>query len=320
MVLVHTYAICREKKQFFIPEGFAHGFSVLSNEVEFCYKVNDFWRSRDEDGTALNLSDKDQKWLGLKGIFKILTEKNIMITPRDIENKSMSPEKRKSAKNDYFAFYIGRPLSYIVTIPFLYTNISPNTVSLISVIPIIVGFVLMCIGSTNAVLIVGWLMFFLWNLLDGVDGNIARYKKQFSTMGSVYDAMSGYIAMVLSFFGWGVAAAHNPGLFQSIVQLPPDFYIILGALSGIFVIFPRFIMHKAITTLGDQGSMKTVKDKSGYGFVKLVALNLTSIAGFVQVLMLIAVVFNIMDLFTIGYFVLNFMVMVVSIKSIFNVK
>lgn len=165
-----------------------------------------------------------------------------------------------------------------------------------------------------------WLMFFLWNLLDGVDGNIARYKKQFSKMGSVYDAMSGYIAMVLSFFGWGVAAAHNPGLFQSIVQLPLDFYIVLGALSGIFVIFPRFIMHKAITTLGDQGSMKSVKDKSEYGFVKLVALNLTSIAGFVQVLMLIAVIFDIMDLFTIGYFVLNFMVMVVSLKNIFNVK
>ena len=239
-----------------------------------------------------------------------------MITPKDIENKTMSPEKRKSAKNDYFAFYIGRPLSYILTIPFLYTNISPNTVSLISIIPIIVGFVLMCIGSTNTVLIVGWLMFFLWNLLDGVDGNIARYKKQFSKMGSVYDAMSGYIAMVLSFFGWGVAAAHNSGLFQSIVQLPLDFYIILGALSGIFVIFPRFIMHKAITTLGDQGSMKTVKDKSEYGFVKLVALNLTSIAGFVQVLMTIAVVFNIMKLFTISYFILNFMVMVVSLKSI----
>ena len=108
-----------------------------------------------------------------------------MITPKDIENKTMSPEKRKSAKNDYFAFYIGRPLSYILTIPFLYTSISPNTVSLISIIPIIVGFVLMCIGSTKKVLIVGWLMFFLWNLLDGVDGNIARYKKQFSKMGSV---------------------------------------------------------------------------------------------------------------------------------------
>ena len=243
-----------------------------------------------------------------------------MITPKDIENKTMSPEKRKSAKNDYFAFYIGRPLSYILTIPFLHTNISPNTVSLISIIPIIVGFLLMCIGNTNTVLIVGWLMFFLWNLLDGVDGYIARYKKQFSKMGSVYDAMSGYIAMVLSFFGWGVAAAHNPGMFQNMIRLPLDSYIILGALSGIFVIFPRFIMHKAITTLGDQGSMKSVKDKSEYGFIKLVALNLTSIAGFVQVLMLVAVIFNIMDLFTMGYFILNFMVMVVSLKSIFNAK
>ena len=75
-------------------------------------------------------------------------------------------------------------------------------------------------------------------------------------------------------------------------------------------------MHKAITTLGNQDSMKSVKDKSEYGFVKLVALNLTSIAGFVQVLMTIAVVFNIMKLFTISYFILNFMVMVVYLKSI----
>lgn len=91
------------KKQFLIPEGFAHGFLVLSNEAEFCYKVNDFYHPNDEggmawndpeigiewpqlkgeykgnasaegytleDGTALNLSDKDQKWLGLKDTFK----------------------------------------------------------------------------------------------------------------------------------------------------------------------------------------------------------------------------------------------------------
>ena len=102
-----------------------------------------------------------------------------MITPKDIENKTMSPEKRKSAKNDYFAFYVGRPLSYILTIPFLYTNISPNAVSLISIIPIIIGFALMCIGNTRAVLIVGWLMFFLWNLLDGVTETLQDIKDSF---------------------------------------------------------------------------------------------------------------------------------------------
>lgn len=244
-----------------------------------------------------------------------------MITAKEIEQRTMNPEKRKSAKNDYFAFYVGRPLSYILTIPFLYTNISPNTVSLISILPIILGFILMSIGKTNSILILGWICFFAWNLLDGVDGNIARYKKQFSPMGSVYDAMSGYIAMVLSFFAWGVAAAHNGGILTQLVEIENDIYIIMGALSGVFVIFPRFIMHKAINTIiGDTARLSAIKDKSEYGLAKLVALNITSISGFVQVLMLLAIILNMLDLFTIVYFILNLLVMVVSLKKIFQEK
>ena len=244
----------------------------------------------------------------------------IMITTKEIAKKTMSPEKRASAKNDYFAFYIGRPLSYVLTIPFLYTNISPNAISLISIIPIITGFILMYIGRSQNVYLLGWLMFFLWNLLDGVDGNIARYKKQFSKMGSVYDAMSGYVSMVLSFFAWGIAAAHSPGILQSVIDIQLDLYIVFGALSGIFVIFPRLIMHKAITTLGDEKALGSVKDKSTYGFIKLVALNLTSISGFVQVLMLIAILFNLFDIFTLGYFVLNLLVCIVSLRSVFRMS
>ncbi len=92
------------KKQFYIPEGFAHGFIVLSDEAEFAYKCTDFYHPGDEgglawndpeigidwerygvkgkyrgiagadgytlDGTPLNLSEKDQKWLCLKDTFK----------------------------------------------------------------------------------------------------------------------------------------------------------------------------------------------------------------------------------------------------------
>ena len=91
------------KKQFYISEGFAHGFLVLSDEAEFCYKVTDFYHPGDEgglrwndpeigiewpsvlgeykgtasaegytlsDGTPLNLSEKDQKWDCLKDTFK----------------------------------------------------------------------------------------------------------------------------------------------------------------------------------------------------------------------------------------------------------
>ena len=83
------------KKQFLIPRGFAHGFLVLSDVAEFCYKCDDFYHPNDEgglawndpsigiiwpdvvgkyqgsadsagyaltDGTPLNLSEKDKKW------------------------------------------------------------------------------------------------------------------------------------------------------------------------------------------------------------------------------------------------------------------
>ena len=89
------------KKQFLIPKGFAHGFLVLSDVAEFCYKCDDFYHPNDEggmawndpeigiqwpkllgvytgtasaagysmDGVSLNLSEKDQKWLGIKETF-----------------------------------------------------------------------------------------------------------------------------------------------------------------------------------------------------------------------------------------------------------
>lgn len=42
------------KKQFYVSPGFAHGFLVLSETAEFCYKVTDFYRPGDEGGLAWN--------------------------------------------------------------------------------------------------------------------------------------------------------------------------------------------------------------------------------------------------------------------------
>ena len=71
------------KKQFFIPKGFAHGFLVLSENAEFTYKCSDFYHPNDEGGLIWNdpdinvqwpipegmeliFSDKDQKWGSFK--------------------------------------------------------------------------------------------------------------------------------------------------------------------------------------------------------------------------------------------------------------
>ena len=94
------------KKQYLIPRGFAHGFLVLSDEAEFCYKCDDFYHPNDEgglawndpaigiewpevigeyrgaansegykltDGSPLLLSEKDQQWPGIKEYTKGMT-------------------------------------------------------------------------------------------------------------------------------------------------------------------------------------------------------------------------------------------------------
>ena len=70
------------KKQFFIPKNFAHGFLVLSDYAEFAYKCTDFYHANDEGGLLYNdpdigvkwpipedmeliMSDKDTKWSGI---------------------------------------------------------------------------------------------------------------------------------------------------------------------------------------------------------------------------------------------------------------
>ena len=50
------------KKQFYVPEGFAHGFLVLSDEAEFTYKCTDFYDAEDEGGILWNDPEIGIEW------------------------------------------------------------------------------------------------------------------------------------------------------------------------------------------------------------------------------------------------------------------
>lgn len=58
------------KKQFYISEGFVHGFLVLSDVAEFCYKITDFYHPWDEGGLARNDSSIGINWPNVKGEYK----------------------------------------------------------------------------------------------------------------------------------------------------------------------------------------------------------------------------------------------------------
>ena len=58
------------RKQFYIPEGFAHGFLVLSDIAEFCYKCTDFYHPGDEGGLAWNDPEIGIQWPSLKGEYQ----------------------------------------------------------------------------------------------------------------------------------------------------------------------------------------------------------------------------------------------------------
>ena len=67
------YAIeltAENKKQFLIPKGFAHGFLVLSDEAEFCYKCDDFYHPNDEGGIAWNDPTIGVRWPGVEGAYQ----------------------------------------------------------------------------------------------------------------------------------------------------------------------------------------------------------------------------------------------------------
>ena len=66
------------KKQFFIPKDFAHGFLVLSEEAEFCYKVTDFYHPNDEGGLMWN-----DPAIGVEWPLGDMTEADLVLSDKD---------------------------------------------------------------------------------------------------------------------------------------------------------------------------------------------------------------------------------------------
>lgn len=70
------------KRQFFIPRGFAHGFLVLSDTAEFCYKCDDIYHPNDEGGLMWNDPEIGIVWPAMQGD-EVFDESKIILSDKD---------------------------------------------------------------------------------------------------------------------------------------------------------------------------------------------------------------------------------------------
>ena len=70
------------RRQFFIPRGFAHGFLVLSDTAEFCYKCDDVYHPGDEGGLMWNDSAIGIEWPPLAGD-NVFDEASVVLSEKD---------------------------------------------------------------------------------------------------------------------------------------------------------------------------------------------------------------------------------------------
>ena len=204
-----------------------------------------------------------------------------MITAKDIEKKTMSEKKKAEAKNSIWGFYVGRPITYFLTIPFLYTNISPNTVTWFSIICICAAYYALSVAS-----------------------NISK--------GDLLDTLGGYLAIVVVILGMGNMAYNDPNSHFFISRV---LVIELAGISAVASLIQRLLMHRKIAMEKNSTEANKLRDKENYGLLKIIALNICDPAGFQEHIVLIAILFHLGTEFTIFYLILNIAIMIYSIKG-----
>lgn len=235
------------------------------------------------------------------------------MTYREIYDIAVPPKKRKEERWNLFAGHFGRPISVLMTVPLTKTTIKPTTVTAWSLIALLIGSVLVSVNYSMTISIVGWFFFLLWNLFDGVDGNLARSTNQCSNLGDLWDTMGGYAAMVLTYFSAGIAAFFDNNIFEFCDKY---LLLILGGATAIMSIFPRLVMQKKKTYGINSEAVNKLTDKTNFGIKQIISMNLISPSGFLQVIFLLCIIFHCLNIFISVYFIINLIIMIISLYNL----
>lgn len=229
----------------------------------------------------------------------------------EVYNLAMPKSKREAEKHNYWVVFVIRPLSVLLTIPLVNTKIKPITITAISVFASLISAIFLGFGQNVLHRLWGLFFIFIWAVLDGVDGNLARCQGTCSKLGELWDAFGGYLALVLVFLSVGVASYYDN---NSVNIFDSHWYLLIGGITSVVSIFPRLIYQKKKAICPDF-DIKHQKGTHQSGLMRIVQSNI-AISGGMQLLLLFAILFHVLNLFLLFYLVLYFGLMLLSLRKL----
>lgn len=217
------------------------------------------------------------------------------------------PIKKNSNSSWWVKLWV-RKISFFFTYIFINLGFTSNEVSLLSVLVTLSACISFGISNTYGT-IIGIILINFWLILDCVDGNIARCKKQKSVYGEFVDDMSGYFTTAFVYFSLGINAYNNGGIFFSANSLV---VLIAGGVASICDILARLI-HKDYVCFGYEKNVVNNEkvgtnfneDKKSLNYIRKRIGKELGISGIFMPFVIIFGLFNGYDIMVIFYFLFN---------------
>ena len=235
------------------------------------------------------------------------------MTYSEVYNISVPPAKRAEEAKNYFISKFVRPFSIIFTMLLAPLNIHPIAITKISIGCLLIGAAAFACDESMSGQILGWLMFFAWGVLDCVDGNLARYNNMCSPMGELWDTVGGYSALILLNLSAGIGAFYGINRYDFCEKY---YLLIFAGIAAIASIFPRLVTQKKKNLIPDSTSANALLDKSNYDFCKSLMLNVISPLGFMQPLLLLAILVHMLNFYVCFYAAANIAVMLAALRNL----
>ena len=228
-----------------------------------------------------------------------------VITIADIRRRSAPSQKKWMVdKNNFWASYVIKKISYHPTWLFLKLGLSANQITLMSLIVPCIGCGFLAFGNYIGV-IIGAVLANTFVLLDCIDGMVARYNGKASNYGTFLETVVWAVFSVLFFISVGISAFNYPDpVLNSIahwlfrVDIDRSLFIFLGGWAAVFYISHELIYSAYARIFSDRSDIVSeFKDATTGSLLFKIELNFNNITGMLMPILLIAVVFRFLSLY-----------------------